>query len=160
MSKVNETKLILKKRLDKLEKHYIALKEYKFLINELVEQKYIYDQFIFNTLLAQERAILDAYLKRFSSVQDFLGAKIFSLLLEISGINCSKMSEVLYHIEKEEIIDSLDNWIELREIRNELEHDYPEELKEALEDLKFCIDNFSKLESYYLNSVNFAERYL
>ncbi len=70
------------------------------------------------------------------------------------------MSEVLYHIEKEEIIDSLDNWIELREIRNELEHDYPEELKEALKDLKFCIDNFSKLESYYLNSVNFAERYL
>ena len=44
MSKVNETKLILKKRLDKLEKHYIALKEYKLLINELVEQKDIYDQ--------------------------------------------------------------------------------------------------------------------
>ena len=160
MSKVNETKLILKKRLDKLEKHYIALKEYKLLINELVEQKNIYDQFIFNTLLPQEKAILDAYLKRFSSIQDFLGAKIFSLLLEVSGINSSKMSEVLYHIEKEEIIDSLDNWIELREVRNELEHDYPEELKEALNDLKFCIESFNKLEEYYLNSVNFAKRYI
>lgn len=160
MSRANETKLILRKRLDKVEKHYIALKEYKLLIDELLEQKNIYDQFIFNTLLAQERAILDAYLKRFSSIQDFLGAKIFSLLLEVSGINSSKMSEVLYYIEKEEIIDNLDNWIEIREVRNELEHDYPEELKEALEDLKFCIDNFSKLESYYLNCVNFAERYL
>lgn len=160
MSRANETKLILKKRLDKVEKHYIALKEYKSLIGELLEQKNFYDQFIFNTLLPQEKAIFDAYLKRFSSIQDFLGAKIFSLLLEVSRINSSKMSEVLYYIEKEEIIDSLDNWIEIREVRNKLEHDYPEELKEALEDLKFCIDNFSKLESYYFNCVKFAERYL
>ncbi len=64
-------------------------------------------------------------MKRFSSVQDFLGAKIFAPLLDVSGINFGKMSEVLYAIEKEEIIDSLDNWIELREIRSELEHDYP-----------------------------------
>ena len=70
------------------------------------------------------------------------------------------MSEVLYQIEKEEIIDSLGSWIELREIRNELEHDYPENLQEALQDLKFCVDNFSKIESYYLNSLAFAKRYM
>lgn len=160
MSKINETKQILLKRLEKLEKHYIAMKEYKALINELLQKKSIYDQFIFNTLTSQERAILDAYLKRFSSIQDFLGGKIFPLLLEIAGINCSKMSEVLYYIEKEEIIDTLDNWIELREVRNELEHDYPEELQEALEDLKFCIDSFSKLENYYFNSLTFSQKYI
>ena len=151
---------ILKKRFSKLEKHYIALKEYEILIQELLKKKNIYEQFVFNTLLPQERAILDAYLKRFSAIQDFLGAKIFSLLLEVAGIDGSRMSEVLYHVEKEQIIDSLDNWIELREIRNELEHDYPEELKEALEDLKFCIDNFYKIESYYLNALEFAKRYI
>ncbi len=160
MLKIDETKLVLKKRLDKLESHYVAFKEYKILIDELIAEKNIYDQFIFNSLPPQERAILDAYLKRFSSIQDFLGAKIFSLLLEVSGINSSKMSEVLYHIEKEEIIDTLENWIELREVRNELEHDYPEELKEALEDLKFCIESFGKLESYYKNATNFAKRYI
>lgn len=160
MSKISDTKHILEKRFEKLEKNYKALKEYKFLIDELLQTKNIYDQFIFNTLVPKERAILDAYLKRFSSVQDFLGAKIFPLLLEISGINSSKMSEVLYHIEKEEIIDSLDEWIELREIRNELEHDYPEELQEALNDLKFCIDSFEKIEKYYCNSLNFAKRYI
>jgi len=160
MVKIDDTKKILAKRLEKLEKHYVAFQEYKVLINQLQKEKNIYDQFIFNTLLPQERAILDAYLKRFSSIQDFLGAKIFSLLLDVSGINSSKMSEVLYYIEKEEIIDSLDNWIELREVRNELEHDYPEELLEALDDLKFCIDSFSKLESYYLNSLNYAKKYI
>lgn len=160
MIKKDETKKILEKRLNKIEKHYIALKEYKILIDKMLENKNIYNQFIFNSLLPEERAILDAYLKRFSSIQDFLGAKIFNLLLDVSGINSSKMSEVLYHIEKEEIIDSLDEWIELREVRNELEHDYPEELEDALEDLKFCIDSFSKLEKYYLNSLNFAKRYM
>ena len=156
----SDTKLILKKRFEKLSKHYEALKDYKFLINQILLNKNIYEQFVFNTLKPQEKAILDAYLKRFSSIQDFLGAKIFSLLLDVSGINSSKMSEVLYHIEKEGIIDSLENWIELREIRNELEHDYPEELEEALIDLKFCIDSFEKLESYYLNSLKFANKYL
>lgn len=158
--KENDTKLILEKRLEKLSKHYEALKDYKILIDKILLTKNIYEQFTFNTLKPEEKAILDAYLKRFSSIQDFLGAKIFSLLLDIAGINNSKMSEVLYYIEKEEIIDSLENWIELREVRNELEHDYPEELEEALMDLKFCIDSFEKLESYYFNSLKFANKYL
>ena len=152
-------KEILAKRFSKLEKHYSALKEYKILIDALLNESNIYDQFTFNTLKPEKRAILDAYLKRFASIQDFLGAKIFSLLLEVAGINNSKMSEVLSHIEKEEIIDSLENWIELREVRNELEHDYPEELEEALKDLKYCIDSFTKLESYYLNALHFFQKY-
>jgi len=152
-------KEILKKRFDKLEKHYIAIKEYKKLIDDLSKEYNIYDPFIFNTLSPEKRAILDAYLKRFASIQDFLGSKIFSLLLEIAGVSCSKMSEVLSNIEKENIIDSLEKWIELREVRNELEHDYPEELQEALDDLKYCIDSFEQLENYYLNSLEFFKRF-
>ena len=154
---MNNKKEILNKRFKKLEKHYLALKDYKNVINKLIKQKNIYDPNIFNNLKIEEKAILDAYLKRFASLQDFLGAKIFSPLLEIAGINNGKMSEVLYSIEKEEIIDSLENWIE---VRNELEHDYPENLKKALEDLAFCINNFEKIESYYLNSLQFAQKYI
>ena len=54
------------------------------------------------------------------------------------------MSEVLSNIEKENIIDSLESWIELQE---------------ALNDLKYCIDNFEKIQSYYLNSLNFFKKY-
>jgi hypothetical protein len=153
-------KEILKKRFEKLEKHYIALKEYKILIDDLLQDGNIYEQFIFNSLKSEKKAILDAYLKRFSSIQDFMGAKIFALLLEVAGINSNKMSEVLYYIEKEQIIDSLENWIELREVRNELEHDYPEELQEALNNLKFCVDSFYKIEGYYFNALNFSKRYI
>jgi len=153
-------KEILQKRFNKLDRHYQALKEYKELIDGLLKEKNIYEQFTFNTLISQERAILDAYLKRFASIQDFLGAKIFPLLLDIAGIPAKKMSDILSNIEKEGIIDSLENWIELRDIRNELEHDYPEELAEALNDLKYCVDSFDRIEFYYLNSLNFFRKYL
>jgi hypothetical protein len=160
MSKRMNKKEILQKRFDKLEKHYIAIKEYKDLIDYLLKEQNIYDQFTFNTLKSEKRAILDAYLKRFASIQDFLGAKIFSLLLDVAGINNTKMSEVLSNIEKENIIDSLENWIELREVRNELEHDYPDQLQEALNNLKYCINSFEQLESYYLNSLTFFKKYI
>ena len=115
---------------------------------------------IFQQISVQEKAVLEAYLKRFSSVQDFLGAKVFPQLLEISGIGSIKMSEVLYAVEKEEIITSLDEWIELREVRNALEHDYPDELEQALKDLEFCINSFDKLSSYYLKTLEFSRKYI
>lgn len=151
---------ILTRRLTKATSHYSALNDYHSLIEKLLLVKNFYQVDIFTNLEIQEKAILDAYLKRFSSLQDFLGAKIFPLLVEISGIGTSKMSEVLYHVEKEGIIDDLSHWIELREARNELEHDYPDDLKKALKDLKFCIDSFNILERYYLNANNFASNYL
>jgi len=70
------------------------------------------------------------------------------------------MSEVLYYIEKEEIIDDLSHWVGLREIRNELEHDYPDDLAKTLQDLRFCIDSFKVLKKYYVNAVNFVKKYL
>jgi predicted transcriptional regulator len=91
-------------------------------------------------------------------LQDYLGAKVFKSLLDISGISYTKMSEVLVLIEKEEII-SLDRWIEFRNIRNELEHDYPDELEEALQDLKYCVDNFEYLKSVVKKVLDFARRY-
>jgi len=153
---MRNTKEILKKRLEKAQKHYEALSGYKKYISKMGD---IYTPYIFDSLSIEEKAVLEAYLKRFASLQDYLGAKIFPLLLEVAGINAAKMSEVLYYIEKEEIIDSFENWVELREIRNDLEHDYPDELEEALNDLKICVDNFEKLEKYFLNSKNFFEKY-
>ncbi|KAF3978464.1 MAG: hypothetical protein HFP77_01780 [Methylococcales symbiont of Iophon sp. n. MRB-2018] len=150
---------ILEKRLNKLEKHYLALKDYSQAINKLVANIDIYDEVVFNTLLVEQKAVLEAYLKRFSALQDLLGSKIFPSLLDVAGIGVTAMSEVLSLIEKEGIIDSFDNWMALREARNELEHDYPEQLSQALINLKFCIDNFTTLEKYYFNCLAFATKY-
>jgi hypothetical protein len=155
-----ESRSILKNRLAKLEKHFSAIREFGALIVAMTAEKNIYEPDIYSSLKTEERAVLEAYLKRFSSIQDYLGSKIFPLLLDVRGIGTDKMSEVLDRIEKEEIIDSLDQWLEMREIRNELEHDYPDELSDALGDMKYCVDHLGVLETYYANVVHFVEGYL
>ena len=144
---------ILAKRLNKLQKNFEVLREYKNFIEKLGD---IYTPFVFNSLKLEEKAILEAYLKRFAFLQDYLGAKVFKLLLENKGIVVNKMSEVLIEMEREGIID-LEKWIELRNIRNELEHDYPDELEVALEDLKYCVENFNELEKIIKKVFEFAK---
>ncbi len=147
------------KRFQKVESHYIALKQYKILIDDILTRQNIFDATVFNAIEPENRAVLEAYLKRFSSMPDYLGAKIFPMVLNLAGIPSDKMSDVLYHIEKEQMIDNIDTWLSLRNARNFLEHDYPDDLSEALRDLKFCYEHFSTLEWYYQNSRNFAKRY-
>ena len=146
---------MVKNQLNKVKSHYKALKEYRGAIEEM-GFNYSIDEY--SNLNTYQKALLDAYLKRFASLQDYLGAKVFKSLLDISGISYSKMSEVLVLIEKEEIIN-LDRWIEFRNIRNNLEHEYPDELIDALKDLKFCIDVFDELEDIVFRVFDFAKRY-
>lgn len=131
------TSQIVTERLAKLDRHMAALASYKELIDGLVRSKPVYEVQVFEQLKPEEMAIFDAYLKRFASVQDYLGAKIFPVILDLAGIGAQSMSEVLSIIEKETIIDNLETWIALRETRNHLEHDYPTELQQALRDLQF-----------------------
>jgi len=146
---------MIKSKLGKVTAHYKALKEYKDAIDNM---NFDYTIESFSELNIYQKALLDAYLKRFASLQDYLGAKVFGALLDMAGISYTKMSEVLSLIEKEEIID-LDKWIEFRNIRNDLKHDYPDELMEALQDLKFCVKSFDKLEEIVFKVFNFARKY-
>ena len=146
---------IHQKQLQKVAKHYLALKEYKEFIDKM-EFSFSADDFA--SLDTSKKGVLEAYLKRFSSLQDYLGAKVFKTLLDMAGISYTKMSEVLTLIEKEEII-SLDKWIEFRNVRNELEHDYPDELEEALEDLKYCVESFDYMQDVVIKVFEFARRY-
>ncbi|SMN00946.1 hypothetical protein SPONN_2056 [uncultured Candidatus Thioglobus sp.] len=146
---------ILSKQLLKLDSHYQYLTDYHFFIQQL---NFDFDIDSFNTLDISQKGVLEAYLKRFSSIQDFLGSKVFKSLLDISGISYNKMSEVLTIIEKEQIIN-LDEWIEFRNLRNHLEHDYPDTLQRALNDLKQCVDSFAQMENIIQNVQKFANKY-
>jgi hypothetical protein len=145
----------IRSQLQKTNTHYQALKEYYEYIQNI---DFDFSVKSFERLKIEQRAVLEAYLKRFASLQDYLGAKVFRSLLDIAGISYTKMSEVLTLIEKEEIID-LDLWIEFRNIRNDLEHDYPDELEDALNDLKRCVNNYDKMHSIVVKVFEFARRY-
>jgi uncharacterized UPF0160 family protein len=143
---------ILTKQLQKLTLHYDALAEYKNFIDIL---NFDFSINSFNKLKVEQKAVLEAYLKRFAQVQDFLGAKVFASILNEKGIVWNKMSEVLTLIEKEQIIN-LDRWIEFRNLRNHLEHDYPDNLQLALYDLQKCIHAFDEIVDIVEKVNNFA----
>ncbi len=149
-------KEIVKKQLQKVQMHFDALQAYKDFIDEMA---FGFTPDEFHKLSVAQKGVLEAYLKRFSSVQDYLGAKVFKSLLEIAGISYSKMSEVIFLIEKEGIID-FDKWIEFRDVRNELEHDYPDELEDTLRGLKYCVDSFSQIEEIVKRVFDFSKSYL
>ena len=95
------------------------------------------------------KAILDSISYRFLKIQSTIGEKLFKEVLEEIGISTLNKSfvEILGEIEREGIV-SIDEWKELRVVRNSLSHDYPEEIAEitlAINEILNKIDFFETI---------------
>ncbi|MDR0940085.1 MAG: toxin-antitoxin system antitoxin subunit [Mediterranea sp.] len=75
----------------------------------------------------EQIACVDQFIFRFSKLQDAMGAKIFRLILSYLGddVTSLPMRDVLNRLERYELLPSVDEWIYLRDLRNDLAHDYP-----------------------------------
>jgi hypothetical protein len=79
--------------------------------------------------------MLDAFVSRFGRLQDTLGDKLLPALLRASLEKTGTQLDNLLRAEKLGWIESAQTWVELRELRNRLIHEYmgsPEDLLEAL----------------------------
>jgi len=99
-------------------------------------------------------AYCDQIIYRFSKLQDMMGAKLFKSFLLFQGENINKpFLDILNELEKIDIIQ-VDEWFEMRDLRNEIAHDYGEdkaisieiinaiyELKTELKNILDSIDN-------------------
>jgi len=76
-----------------------------------------------------ELAVLDQFSTRFSKLQDAMGAKLFPAVLELTKEQGKLVAflDKLHRLEKLGAIPSADNWLLLREMRNEFSHDYPDD---------------------------------
>lgn len=72
-------------------------------------------------------AFLDMITMRFGKLQDIIGAKIFSLLLIKVGEGDGTFIDKLNKLEKLGYLDNANWWLDLREIRNQVMHDYPDD---------------------------------
>ncbi len=86
----------------------------------------------FETLAAlddTEIAILDQFTTRFAKLQDAMGANLFPAVLELTkeqgGLEA--FLDKLHRLEKIGAIPSAEQWLLLREMRNQLAHDYPDD---------------------------------
>jgi hypothetical protein len=66
---------------------------------------------------------------RYAKLQDLIGSKIFTLLLEVMAepIESKRYLDMLAHLEKIGILESMDFWINLRNVRNLVAHEYPDQ---------------------------------
>src|SRR5664280_1070338 len=82
---------------------------------------------------------IDQLVFRFTKLQDELGNNTFRFLLEFlqEDTTGKPFRDILNTLERLEIIDSSDTWLSLRELRNDLAHDYPIMIDETIGKLNY-----------------------
>ncbi len=105
------------KHLERFENAFIELgKNFNFPISNNDFEKIIES--------VQYLAYSDQIIYRFSKLQDCMGAKLFKSLLLYQGENVNKpFLDILNQLEKMDVIN-VDEWFELRDLRNDIAHDY------------------------------------
>jgi len=97
--------------------------------------------------------VVNSFLFNFSKLQDKIGAKLFKkALYELKEIDSYSiaMIDVLNMLEKLEIVEDINHWDNLREIRNILAHEYPLDIDERVENIKLALDGYRELKKIYL----------
>ena len=79
------------------------------------------------SLDSEQIRCLDQFIFRFSKLQDAMGAKIFRFLLEYldEDVTALPMRDILNRLERFQILPDANEWVYIRELRNEIAHDYP-----------------------------------
>jgi len=133
-----------KNHIDKIEK-----------ANRVLDEVMPVDITTLEALSEQQQDKLDILAFRFSKLQDLLGDKIFRNILEYGGFNVQQsFVKLLSELEKEGMLD-LNQWIELRNARNKIAYEYPDN-----EEILVGSINFIYEHSGYLIELTYRlERY-
>jgi len=140
---------------ENLNQSYVHLKRLNDAFNELNSRykfpinKSLYEDMINNI---QDLAFSDQIIYRFSKLQDTIGAKLFKGLLLYQGENIDKpFLDILNQLERIDIVN-VDEWFELRDLRNEIAHDYESNDYVVIDILNNIFDLKHELEKI-LNSI-------
>ncbi len=96
--------------------------------------------------------IVNSFLFNFGKLQDKIGAKLFKqVLYDLKEIETfeTPMLDVLNILEKMMILESVQEWEKLREIRNTLAHEYPFDIEERVENILLAMEGFVILRKIY-----------
>ena len=102
----------------------------------------------YNSLSESVIGNIDQMIFRFTKLQDEIGNNTFRFLLDFfqEDITGKPFRDILNILERLQIIDSDDTWLTLREIRNDLTHEYPVMVDETIEKLNFLFNQIPVLE--------------
>ncbi|RZI46408.1 hypothetical protein [Candidatus Finniella inopinata] len=105
----------------------------------------------FLTLNSNDLGQLEILTGRFAKLQDLIGSKVFPLLVQAMEeiVKGSSFIDLLEHLEKIELIESVEFWLELRKVRNFVAHEYPDNPKLMVDHLNQIYEATLKLLSYW-----------
>ncbi len=98
-------------------------------------------------LSRQDRRLLDQFAYRYTRLQDDMGSRLFPSVLRALGENIPAMSMLdrLDRMEQLGWLPQADEWSDLRHIRNEFTHEYPESATERFERLGLALKSARRL---------------
>ena len=88
-----------------------------------------------------DRRLLDQFAYRYTRLQDDMGARLMPSVLKALGEDIAPMSAIDRFTRLEQLgwLQSADDWLMLRQVRNQFAHDYPERPTERFERLQAAI---------------------
>ena len=94
---------------------------------------------------------LEIIASRFAKLQDLLGVKLFPLLLDSmqEGDSLLSVRDRLNRLEKLKIIASAEQWVEWRDMRNNIAHEYPDDPGLTAEQLNNLVTSAQQLLDFW-----------
>lgn len=101
---------------------------------------------------------LDQYIYRFTKLQDAMGLRLFKSILETLSEDVEPMTWIdrLNRLEKITALPSATRWLELRQLRNKLTHEYEEESEQQAELLNLLLGVHKEITDIYETVKKFA----
>lgn len=99
---------------------------------------------------------LEAFVSRFGRMQDTIADKLLPRWLQAQAENPGSQIEVLNRAERLNVLDSVENWLIARKLRNRLVHEYMEAPKAFSDDLNLAKELSSMLITTYNQLRDFA----
>lgn len=113
----------------------------------------------YNSLTDDDIAFFDQLFFRFSKLQDAIGEKLFPailIFLKEKNITSRPFIDILNRLEKINLLDDKNQWLKLRERRNELAHEYDDNapgmtaaINHIFENKNILIEVFLKIKNFY-----------
>lgn len=153
---MNHNTVKLEQAITECKKHLLRLdyaKENMKLFMPLTNEKY-------ENLKNNEIIYVDQFLYRFAKLQDVIGQKLIKCIYEYIGESSENKSfrDVFNKLEQIGVIEDFEKWNSLREIRNELSHEYGDDVKENVERLNLIFELEPALKEYFEKILTYYEQ--
>ena len=92
----------------------------------------------YDHLSKEDRRLLDQFAYRYTRLQDDMGARLMPAVLKALGEDIGPMSAIDRFSRLEQLgwLSSADEWLAMRQVRNQFAHDYPDSAAERFERLQ------------------------